>query len=206
MHRSTRPVVGLLFLLCSFAVRSDPEDLESILKFEADAADEFPLPGWSGGPAHTIRLDGDIVHSGKGAARLERDADSLEGFSTITRRIPMDFDGNWIDLRGFLRSTDVAGFAGLWMRQDAYGDVLEFDNMGNRGVNGTTEWTEYSVRLPVNQLAGSWCLAYCSSAKARSGPTTCGYWSTALHLLMYPDARSSRRFSTRTGSSMTVPV
>ena len=36
----------------------------------------------------------------------------------MTKRLPIDFDGEWIELRGFLRTEDVSGYTGLWMRED----------------------------------------------------------------------------------------
>jgi hypothetical protein len=42
--------------------------------------------------------------------------------------------------------------AGLWMRVDGFGDTtLSFDNMENRPITGTTDWTHYTVVLDVPQ-------------------------------------------------------
>ena len=40
--------------------------------------------------------------------------------------------------------------AGLWMREDGEQAALAFDNMAGRPVKGTTEWTEYSIQLPIH--------------------------------------------------------
>ena len=69
--------------------------------------------------------------------------------SSITKALRMSFTGQTIELRGFLRTQDVSRFAGLWMREDADSGVAAFDNMHKRKLAGTTEWTEYTITLPV---------------------------------------------------------
>ncbi len=127
-------------------------DLGAILSFETTHTGTAPR-GWGGGPAGTIFVDGEVVHGGRWSARLERNATSPNGFSTITKAIPMDFAGASIEWRGFLRTEDVSEFAGLWMREDGDAGVLAFDNMEQRQVKGTRGWTEYSITLPVHRDA-----------------------------------------------------
>jgi C-terminal processing protease CtpA/Prc len=119
------------------------------LNFE-DQQGVGPPAGWIGTPEGTVFTDDKIVHGGHWAARLERQADSPGAFSTLHRAIAMDFAGTTVELRGFLRTEQVSQLAGLWMREDGETPSLAFDNMANRPVQGTTEWTEYSVKLPVH--------------------------------------------------------
>ncbi|HEY6307511.1 MAG TPA: S41 family peptidase [Candidatus Angelobacter sp.] len=127
--------------------------LAEALSFEAPLADGKP-GGWNSVPPGTVFADDKVVHGGRWSARIERSADSPSTFSTITKSIPIDFAGKTFELRGFLRTEDVSGFAGLWMRED--GDTsrgLAFDNMQRRQLAGTTAWTEYSIQLPVHPEA-----------------------------------------------------
>lgn len=39
------------------------------------------------------------------------------------------------------------------MRIDGPGGVLAFDNMQQRGIDGTREWTEYRIELPFAPAA-----------------------------------------------------
>ena len=71
----------------------------------------------------------------------------------VSKTIPIDFAGAKLELRGFLRTEDVSDFAGLWMRQDDDAGSVAFDNMQRRQLKGTTEWTEYSIVLPLNGAA-----------------------------------------------------
>jgi hypothetical protein len=128
----------------SGASGSDP-----VLSFEAGPAGSAPA-GWGGGPAGTIVVDDKVVHAGRRSVRIEPKADSHGSFSTLTKMIPLAFSGSIIELRGFLRTEDVSSFAGLWMRENMDGAAVEFDNMQTRQLKGTTDWTEYSITLPVH--------------------------------------------------------
>jgi len=144
--------------LCSFAQDThtskltDAAALPQVLNFEDQQA-VGPPAGWDGKPEGTVFADDKIVHGGRWAARLERNAQSDGAFSTLHRAIAMDFAGTTVELRGFLRTEQVSQLAGLWMREDGETPSLAFDNMANRPVKGTTEWTEYSIKLPVHPEA-----------------------------------------------------
>ncbi|MCY9516622.1 helix-turn-helix domain-containing protein [Paenibacillus apiarius] len=55
-----------------------------------------------------------------------------------------------IRLNGFLKTEGVRNWGGLWMRVDGKDEeVLSFDNMEGRPIQGTTEWALYSIVLDV---------------------------------------------------------
>jgi hypothetical protein len=151
-------------------------DLAQILNFESHETGEMPR-GWGGGPRETLFADDKIVHSGKWAVRLERDAASAGKFSAISIGIPVDFPGTSIELRGFLKTENVGDFAGLWMREDGDGGSVAFDNMQNRQVKGTHEWTEYSIVLPLRSEAKNLVFGVLSGG---TGTT----WADDLQLLV----------------------
>src|ERR1039457_7011457 len=128
---------------------TDRSGLAEILNFETQHTGASP-GGWGGGPDGTVFVDGKVVHGGRWSARIERHAGSPGEFSTLTKSIGVDFPGKTIELRGFLRTEDVSGFAGLWMREDGDTPALAFANMQQRHLKGTNEWTEYSIKLPVH--------------------------------------------------------
>lgn len=131
---------------------TDREEFEASLSFEAPPKGNMP-GGWGGGPRETIFVDDKVVHSGRLSVRIERNAASPNDFSTITKSIPLDFSGATIELRGYLRTEDASGFVGLWLREDGYSPGLAFDNMQSRQLKGTTPWTEYSIKLPIDPEA-----------------------------------------------------
>jgi len=120
-----------------------------LLDFEGEQTGGMPRD-WAGSPPSTIFTDNKIVHSGKWALRLERHAGAPEPFSSIGTALPIDFSGQQVQLRGFLKSENVDGSFGLWMRQDINGSPVEFDNLSSRRLRGTTDWTEYSITLPLH--------------------------------------------------------
>jgi erythromycin esterase-like protein len=76
-------------------------------------------------------------------------------FSTVRARFPVaDARGKKIKLSGWIRTEGVEGFAGLWWRADAKDKpAVAFDNMQNRGVQGTTDWTACSLELNIPEEA-----------------------------------------------------
>jgi len=127
-------------------------EFSAVLNFEMEHTGTMPR-GWAGGPPETISVDGAIVHGGRWAVRLERSATSPQAFSTITTVIPIDFQGQTLEWRGFLRTESVSAFVGLWMREDGVVGSVAFDNMQQRQVNGTRDWTNYSITLPLRPNA-----------------------------------------------------
>jgi hypothetical protein len=126
----------------------DWSELTKALSFEAEPNGDMPA-GWGGGPPGTVFADDKVVHGGRWSARIQRHPGSPSDFSTITNAIEMEFAGTSIELRGFLRTEEVSGFVGLWMREDGETSSLAFDDMQSRQLKGTTPWTEYSITLPV---------------------------------------------------------
>jgi len=151
-------------------------ELTALLDFEAEHVGGVPK-NWNGSPAGTFAVDGQIVHGGRWALRIERKETSEGAFTAVSKGIPIDFTGTQLELRGFLRTEDVSGFAGLWMREDADGESVAFDNMQGRGLKGTTEWTEYSITLPLNKAAKRLVFGVLASGTGR-------VWADDLRLLI----------------------
>jgi C-terminal processing protease CtpA/Prc len=132
---------------------SATSQLADVLSFEAPNPIGTPV-GWSGALA-AISLDKQIVHGGQASARIDRTPSTPGDFSTIMKAVAVDFSGDQIQIRGWLRTEDITGWVGLWMREDGETGGLEFNNMQARQIKGTTDWTEYSFVLPLNRGARS---------------------------------------------------
>ena len=128
---------------------TDQASLTKILGFENEPNGDKP-EGWSANPPGTVFIDDKITHSGQRSVRLDRNAQSPGEFSVIGRSIGWEFSGKTIELRGFLRTENVSDFAGLWLRQDKGSQMLLLDNMQNQQLNGTHDWTEYKITLPIH--------------------------------------------------------
>jgi len=125
--------------------------IQPVLGFEDQTG--TALTGWYANPPGTVTVDDKVFHSGGRSVRLERNAQSDGTFSVITRGLPVDFDGGTVELRGYLRLNEISGNAGLWLRQDADGQMLSLENMDSQQVKGTHDWAQYRVMLPINPNA-----------------------------------------------------
>ncbi|MEJ2678160.1 MAG: S41 family peptidase [Gemmatimonadota bacterium] len=147
------PLLAALLLALTNAAAPQEPPLDSVLRFETAAVPDTLPAGWDGGPAATLALDTVVLHGGHASGRMVRDSASPGQFSSFRKMIPIGFAGDTIELTGWVRTADVQGFAGLWLREDGPTGVLQFDNMRNRGVRGTTGWTSYTLRLPLDEEA-----------------------------------------------------
>jgi hypothetical protein len=177
-------------------------DLEPALGFEGPVSGTMPS-GWGGGPSGTIFADNSIVHGGHGSVRIERDSNSPNNFSTVTKSIPIDFGGTSIELRGYLRTELVSDFVGLWMREDGDNPALAFNNIcrprssKERPIGLPTQFMYRSWPKPPNFSLGSW-----SPEPERPGPTTFNYWSMAGRSGNFPRSNTSKPFSIAITSSI----
>jgi hypothetical protein len=146
-------------LLCSssFAqpiVPARNAELAEILSFEKGETDQLPN-GWSSGTRDSVGFDSATVYRGSGALRLHLpEAKPGAGGSVVLLRLPVDFAGSKIELRGFMKTEDVSEFAGLWLRLDAEpGVTVGFDNMARQQLKGTRDWEEYTITVPIDPKA-----------------------------------------------------
>lgn len=121
------------------------------------------IPGWlmSGstpekyeyGPDRTVFFQGT-----KSVFLRSREVKLDEGdFGTVMQQFrAATWVGKRVRFSVFVKAEDVTGWAGLWMRIDSSAvNMLKFDNMQNRPIQGTSDWNCYSVVLdvPENSVA-----------------------------------------------------
>ena len=118
-----------------------------------------PPPGWfaSGSHAHEYEMGTDKtrVYQGKPSAYIKSKVDKTSGFGTLMQKVDVaPYRGKRLRFSGYVKTEDVEQWAGLWMRVDGKKDeVLAFDNMQGRPLEGTMDWKEVSVVLDVDQKA-----------------------------------------------------
>lgn len=59
------------------------------------------------------------------------------------------YRGRRVRLSAYLKTERVSQYAGLRMRVDGAGYALNYDNMQNRPIRGTTDWKRYEIVLDV---------------------------------------------------------
>lgn len=127
-----------------------------IAKKEEEVQMTSSIKGWflSGSHPHNYQMgiEHTIVHVGKASGYLQSNTVfEKDEFATMMQQFKADqYRGKRIKLSCFVKSEDVRGFAGMWMRVDNHvGDVLQFDNMSNRPIVGTTDWNFHSIVLDI---------------------------------------------------------
>ncbi len=100
---------------------------------------------------YAISLDSKVSHNGQNSLLLAPLIPDPTGFGAIARQYdPANYLGKRVRLRAFIKTEAVNKWAGLIMRVDGSKNaVLNFDNMQNRPIVGTTNWKQYSVVLDV---------------------------------------------------------
>ena len=117
-------------------------------------------PGWhvagSNRTAYVAGIDPDVARADGQSGYLKSKASEINGFGTLMQSIGADrYAGRRIRLSCWLKTEDVSDWAGLWARVDQLGTgrPLAFDNMEDRAIKGTTDWTECVVVLDVGERA-----------------------------------------------------
>jgi hypothetical protein len=86
------------------------------------------------------------------AATIKSLESDIKGFGTLMQTfLPDKYIGKRVKLTAYMKSKDVAGWAGMWMRVDGKkkGKSLSFDNMADRAIKGTTDWAKCEIVLDV---------------------------------------------------------
>ncbi|WP_234414440.1 helix-turn-helix domain-containing protein [Paenibacillus sp. CAA11] len=120
------------------------------------------IKGWilSGTHPHNYEmgLDQITVHQGKASAYLKSTTVmGNEEFATLMQSFKAGrYLGKRMKFSGFVKTSGVEEFSGLWMRVDNNAeDVLQFDNMNNRRITGDTSWNHYSIVLDIPDNSAS---------------------------------------------------
>ena len=100
--------------------------------------------------------DKSIFKTGNSSATIQSNKKKIKGLGTLMQTcLSTEYLGKKVKLSGFIKSENVDGWAGLWLRVDGQkGEPsLSFDNMQNRAVKGTTDWNRYEIILNVPENA-----------------------------------------------------
>jgi erythromycin esterase-like protein len=98
-------------------------------------------------------LTGEIVSDGNAVGKVVSDKKGT--FGCITYRIPANYVGDTIVLSGRIKYEKVKGYVGLLMRIDGNSKKrpLAFKSMQSQKIRGTSDWKEYSIKLPFSPNA-----------------------------------------------------
>ncbi|MGO4475350.1 transcriptional regulator [Massilia sp. 2TAF26] len=122
------------------------------------AAAPEPLPApWQLDGKHVKKFTAGVDQADgvKGAKFLSNTSDDSLAWASLTQVVSaQNYVGQRVRFRARVRTRDVDGWAGLWMRVDGAGPArLAFYNSQDRPIKGSTDWQERSVVLDVPQEA-----------------------------------------------------
>jgi hypothetical protein len=113
-------------------------------------------PGWYRAGEYrynySMFMEAAAGQDGKTAATIKSNVEKTGGFGTLMQSFSANkYLGKRIRMSGMVKSSDVKGWAGLWLRVDQADskEPLAFDNMQNRPIKGTTDWKKYDIILDV---------------------------------------------------------
>lgn len=120
---------------------------------EVPAGHDGSVPGWFlSGPrlqAFRIGVDREVHFAGTASGRLES-TEKDSGAGTLMQSVAPDaYVGQRLRFSALVRTREVEGWAGLWMRVDRPDGRATFDNMQQRPLRGSNEWTRVEVVLDV---------------------------------------------------------
>ena len=116
---------------------------------------QFPQNWFQWGAGYSLSVDTTQTKDGKRSMLIQSPADrKADTFGCVATKIPATYEGKEIELRGYLKLENVKnGSAGLLMRIDGVSGMLQFDNMAQQNIQGTSDWKQYSIKLPYSQSA-----------------------------------------------------
>jgi hypothetical protein len=117
------------------------------------AAPEKLPPPWAlvGGAPAKFAAGVDQSDDARGAKFIRSTTDDKTAWGSLAQMISaQNYLGQRVRFRARIRTQDVSGWAGLWMRVDAPGKPsVAFYNSMDRPIKGSTDWHERSVVLDV---------------------------------------------------------
>jgi len=111
---------------------------------------KLPDKWFEWGSGYLLKIDTVTKRSGKTSILIEPIGEKLkESFGCIAYSIPAIYEGKEIERRAYMKYKNVTeGPIGLMLRLDGSSDILGFDNMEEKNIQGTSDWKLFSIKLP----------------------------------------------------------
>lgn len=148
--------VCICFLTGALSGQTGQADSQFNLGFEKPLSKDHPSDNWIvWGSGYEVKRDTIEKHSGTTSLHIQPKAEAkANDFGCGAYKIPANYLGKTITLRAWMKFKDVSkGSVGLLLRIDGEGTTLEFDNMNEKNIQGTSDWKHYSVELPLPENA-----------------------------------------------------
>jgi len=120
-----------------------------------DVSSKRTLTDWflagSDRSAYEMGPDDIVTYKGTATRYLMSTRPEPAGFGTMMKNVGAEeYRGKRVRMSAYVKSENVETWTALWMRVDGEGGgMLSFDNMGDRPIAGTTDWTQHEIVLDV---------------------------------------------------------
>jgi len=109
---------------------------------------------WGNANYYSIGIDSVVRHSGKYSGVIYPTQIVPNAFGCLAYTIPAGYEGKMIELKAYIKMENINDAPiGLMLRIDGASESIAFDNMQHKGIKGTADWTQYSVKLPYPEKA-----------------------------------------------------
>lgn len=127
------------------------------IKEVAGVKKNFSIQGWiitgTTPREYHVDYDSNIFYKGNRSVCIKGDSNAIDDtdYSSIMQQVKAkNYLGKRIRFSAFIKTLDVKEWCGLWMRiNDNTANIVRFDNMQDRPIEGDNEWNYYSVVLDV---------------------------------------------------------
>jgi len=125
------------------------------LGFESNLTiNPLPYPWFEWGTRdYIMHTDSTQHHSGKYSIRIEPTENIKPmSFGCVAREFLAIYAGKEVEVKAYIKMDHINAPIGLLLRMDGQDPVngsLEFYNMMDKGIKGTSDWILYSVKLPL---------------------------------------------------------
>ena len=129
------------------------------MDFERQLKYETPSGWWAGitTDSYDCGIDKENSFDGTKSAFLTSIDEEIDEFASLGQACDAaPFRGKKIKMTGYAKSEKIEGEGGFWLRIDGEKkddgkrtEVLGFDNMQDRPIKGTTDWTKYEIEMEV---------------------------------------------------------
>lgn len=162
--------VIILLLSSSSCSQSESNAADFNFGFEKTTPNQKLPDNWfEWGSGYLLSIDTNIKHNGKNSVFIQQsNGRTSESFGCVACSIPAVYEGKEIELRAYFKFNDVKdGSVGLLLRIDGPSGLLQFDNMLQKGIQGTSDWKMYSVTLTYPEDAKTIFIGGCLSGTGK---------------------------------------
>ena len=121
---------------------------------------------WS--PVYESKIDSTEKYSGNYSLLIEPKGEiKNHEFGGPVCHIPAEYIGKEITVSAYMKTENVDQPIGLLVRINEAANVLEFDNMIQKGIKGSEIWEKYTVSLPLPEVAETITIGAILSGKGK---------------------------------------